>query len=190
MKTSKTLAIIKQSGDFTNLLSRLIRTSTASLQHVIRDTYLLSGTFLPLALTTTYIEKCGPEQCELVVYISCDYYLIKYDNDKVCYCLEESIMRVQHASSIKPCQRKKKGRGSWLSLLRRRSGKDKLNKISIRQTSLLATSVVKLKVTTPYFSSLASIGTPSFIWKILESCQPAGNTRLEIKMIWIVIECQ
>ena len=55
------------------------------------------------------------------------HWLIRNDTSNVYYHLDEAIRSTSYASSIKTCQRKKDGRGTWLDIVSQHVGKEKCN---------------------------------------------------------------
>jgi hypothetical protein len=64
-------------------------------------------------------------EIELTARASHMHPLYREDNSNVYYKLEEATRTTAYATSIKPFQQTKKGRGAWLALLNQNAGKDK-----------------------------------------------------------------
>ena len=160
--TSKTLAIIKWSEAFADFLRSAIGARTSLLSRATRDDDIPGGTLLLLALNPPYSEEHGLVEAEPTARTSCDHPLLKDDNAKVHYCLDEDARSAQFVALIKPCQSKKSRRGAWSSLLRQHARMSR-SKRSRSQMSLLMTPVRKGRSTPLCSSSLASTETPTLL---------------------------
>ena len=69
--------------------------------------------------------KCGSVESGMIHLAFHDHLWCLEDNSKVCHILEESTRGTMHVSSIKPFQKKKYGRASFMSIMLQHDGPDK-----------------------------------------------------------------
>ena len=137
----------------------------------MRDDDEPSGTLPPLTPNSHYSEEHSSVEDELVAHVSCDNPLLKDNNAKVCYYLEEATRSTQHEASIKLYQKKKNRRDVCLSLIQNMLERIKESKILSKQISLFTISVGKGKVTALCISSVANTETPALLCNNVRSMQ-------------------
>ena len=76
----------------------------------------------------------------MIEFASHAHWLFKNGSSSV-YChLEEAVRGTSYASSIKPYQRRKDGRGTWLAIASQHAGKDKWDSEIKKQDAFLHSS--------------------------------------------------
>ena len=82
-KISITLAIIRQSEDFKDLLSRVIGARSFPLFYVTREDTMPSGGILLLTLNELHLDEFSSVEDGLIAHASCDNPLLKDISAKV-----------------------------------------------------------------------------------------------------------
>ena len=137
---SKSLPIIRWTEAFRDHLHRCIGVRSIPLAYVIRKDEVVVAICPPLTPDQPYSEEWGSVEDDLINRASHDHGLFRDDNASVYYKLEESTRGTVYADSIKPFQRRKDGRGSFLALASQYAGADKWEAEIKRQYLLLVTS--------------------------------------------------
>jgi hypothetical protein len=160
-KISKTLPVIKWTESFRDFLNRVIGVRAIPLCYVIRETVNVSAAATAnQPLSNEHESVTG----ELVARASHEHALFRDDNAAVYHYLEEATRSPAYAASIKPFQRSKDGRGTWLALLGQYAGNDKREaeiKIQEADTSELG----RVNATSRSNPISPSTGTPTYLWR-------------------------
>ena len=110
---------------FDDYLSRAVGTRTIPLAYVTREEVDAPAKPPPLALNCPYSDEHGSVEAELIARASHDHALYQDNNALVYYALETATRTTPYAASIKPFQRLKDGRGSYLAIRAQYAGRDK-----------------------------------------------------------------
>jgi hypothetical protein len=142
-KVSKSLSIMKWTEAFQDFLSRVVGKRLIPLIYVIRDDVNVPALAPPLMQNQPHSAAHGSVEMELVARASHGHALYRDDNAQVYYHIETSVRGTQYASSIKPYQRGKDGRGAWLAIVSQYAGRDKWEAEIKLQEQLLHTRTWK-----------------------------------------------
>ena len=104
---------------------------------MIRESSVVAVAAPILAINQPYSDVHDLVEGELIARTSHRHALFRDDNAKVYHYLEEATRTTQYASSIKPFQRKKDGRGAWTALVTQYAGKDKWQAEILRQEKMI-----------------------------------------------------
>ena len=107
------------------MLSCIIRSRNILLAYVLRpDVSIPLISSIVCAADCPYSIEQGSVSNELIVRAGYDYPLLNEDNTKLYFAIEEAVRNTNYATSIKPFQRSKNGRGALLSLKHQYYNKD------------------------------------------------------------------
>ena len=138
-KITRSLTIMKWTEAFSDFLSRVVGTRTIPLSYVIRSNDTVPANTPPLATNQPHSTEHGSVEAELVARASHTHANFRDDNAQVYYYIEEATRGTSYSASIKPYQRTKNGRASWLALTSQYAGTDKWEAEIKRQEQLLHT---------------------------------------------------
>ena len=124
-KITKALPIIKWSKSFRDFLSRVIGVRIIPLAYVIREQAIVPGVAPALVDHHPHSHVHGSVENEMVHRASHTHALYRDNNQEVYNYMEEATSGMPYAASIKPFQRGKDGRGTWMALIAHYAGKDK-----------------------------------------------------------------
>jgi len=139
-KIGKALPVMKWSEAFTDFLHRVVGIRMIPLAYVVRENVATARPLPPLAQDSPHSEDHGSIEEEMVEFASHTHWLFRNDSSSVYYHLEEAVRSTSYASSIKPYQRKKDGRGAWLAIVSQYAGKDKWDSEIKKQDDFLHSS--------------------------------------------------
>ena len=142
-KISKALPVIKWTEAFQDFLIRTIGNCNIPLVYIIRDEPNPPAAAPPLAVGQPHSIEHGSVESELMAQASHTHALFHDDNSNLYYLLEEATWGTPYATSIKPFQRAKDGRGAWVALTSQYAGKDKWEAEIKKQEQLLHTRIWK-----------------------------------------------
>ena len=125
-KISSSLPIVKLMESFSNMLSYIIGSRNILLAYVIRpEVSVLPTSSIICAADHLYSIEQDSISNELTARARYNHSLFNEDNAKVYFPIEEAVHNTNYATSIKPFQRSKNGRGALLSLKYQYCVKDK-----------------------------------------------------------------
>lgn len=142
-KITKALPIIKWTEAFQDFLNRKIGVRMIPLAYVTRAVADVPNALPPLATNRPHSTLHGSVEAELIARASHTHALFRDDNAEVYYEIEEATRGTTYAASIKPFQRTKNGRASWLAITNQYAGPDKWEAEIKKQEQLLHTRVWK-----------------------------------------------
>ena len=142
-KITKTLNVIKWSEAFADFLHRKIGVRKIPLAYVVREAVAVPNLVPDRANNMPHTTAHGSVEADMVARASHNHPLFRDDNAEVYYDLEEATQGTSYAASIKPYQRRKDGRGAFLSLIGQYAGEDKWEAEFKKQDELLHTRVWK-----------------------------------------------
>ena len=142
-KITKALPVMKWTEAFKDFLSRVIGVRTIPLSYIIRDSVQRDPVVPPLAAGQPHSTLHGSVEMELVMRASHTHALYRQDNATLYHYLEEASRSTPFASSIKPYQRAKDGRGAWIAMTSQYAGKDKWEAELRKQEQVLHTRIWK-----------------------------------------------
>ena len=138
-KITKELPILKWVEPFKDHLCRCIGGRIIPLIYVVRTYVTVTGICPPLAMDQPFSEEHGSIDEDLIARASHEDGLFPQCNSDVYYKMEEATRGTIYADSIKPFQRKKDGRGAFLTVVSQYAGKDKWEAILKTASTLLIT---------------------------------------------------
>ena len=119
------------------------------LAYVIRTNEDVPAVAPPLQVRQPHSDAHGSIEGELIACASHTHALLRGDNVAVYYALEEAMHSTSYATSIKPFQRSKNGRGALLALTNQYAGNDKWEVEIRKQDDLLHARVWKGQLNFP-----------------------------------------
>ena len=107
------------------IFNRVIGARMIPLVYVTRIDPQVPGSAPTLTPNQPHSTEHGSVEGELIARASHTHTFFRDDNSVVYYHLEEATRGTSYATSIKPFQRGKDGRGAWNALTSQYAGKDK-----------------------------------------------------------------
>ena len=128
---------------FQDFFNRKIGNHNIPLAYIIQEEPNPPAAASPLAVGQPHSIEHGSIKSELIAQASHTHALFCDDNSDLYYLLEEATRGTPCATSIKPFQQAKDGRGAWVALTSQYTGNDKWEAEIKKQEQLLHTQVWK-----------------------------------------------
>ena len=128
---------------FQDFLNRKIGNCNIPLVYIIHDEPNPPAAAPPLAVDQPHSIEHGSVESELIAQASHTHVLFHNNNSDLYYLLEEATQGTPYATSIKPFQREKDGRGAWVALTSQYAGNDKWEAEIKKQEQLSHTRIWK-----------------------------------------------
>jgi len=128
-KLKKGGSVTKWSPSFETILSQHFGTRGASIEYLVRPEAIVPAVAPVLQAGMPHSAVGGSIQADMKLRFSHNHPLYQMDNDVLYSLLDEAFRDSDFAMTIKPYERRRDGRGAYLSVMSNHAGDDKWDRI-------------------------------------------------------------